>query len=112
MLLNIADHLEAVMTFQGVFLMTWAAILVTDAVIVKKFMKIGPGYYEVRQRNLYKWNPVGVGSLIIANNNPKEGPFSHLTSFLTAMPHIINPRHPRTKEQTPCLSQNIGTFSL
>ncbi|MFP3489822.1 permease, partial [Staphylococcus sp. SIMBA_130] len=60
MLVGIVNHLEVVMTFQGVFLLTWAAILVTDAVVVKRILKIGPGYYEARQENLHKWNPVGV----------------------------------------------------
>src|SRR5699024_12279372 len=39
MLGGIVDHLETVMTFQGVFLLTWATILVTDAVIVKRILK-------------------------------------------------------------------------
>lgn len=65
MLGGIIDHLDTAMTFQGVALMTWASILVTDALVVKKLLKIGPGYYESRQRNLYKWNPVGVVSLIV-----------------------------------------------
>ncbi|MFC3039794.1 purine-cytosine permease family protein [Virgibacillus xinjiangensis] len=68
MLGGIVNHLELVMTFQGVFLMTWAAILVADAVIVKKMLKIGPRYYEARQDNLFKWNPVGVASLLIASS--------------------------------------------
>lgn len=67
MLGGIVDHLEVAMTFQGVFLLTWAAILVTDAIIVKRLLKIGPGYYEARQENLHKWNPVGVVSLIVAS---------------------------------------------
>ncbi|WP_026907398.1 purine-cytosine permease family protein [Paucisalibacillus globulus] len=66
MLGGIVNHLELAMTFQGVFLMTWATILVIDATIVKKVLKIGPGYYESRQVNLFKWNPVGVASLIIS----------------------------------------------
>ncbi|MCF3944550.1 purine-cytosine permease family protein [Oceanobacillus alkalisoli] len=67
MLGGIVDHLETVMTFQGVFLLTWAAILVTDAIIVKRMLKIGPGYYEAKQRYLYRWNPVGVVSLVVAS---------------------------------------------
>lgn len=67
MLGGIVDHLELAMTFQGVFLMTWAAILVTDAIVVKRLLKIGPGYYEARQQNLYKWNPVGVTALIVSS---------------------------------------------
>lgn len=36
MLGGIVDHLDTAMTFQGVFLLSWAAILVTDALVVKK----------------------------------------------------------------------------
>ena len=67
MLGGIVDHLDTVMTFQGVFLFSWAAILVTDALVVKKWLKIGPTYYVARQEFLYKWNPVGVASLLIAS---------------------------------------------
>ncbi|MGK7379165.1 purine-cytosine permease family protein [Planococcus sp. 1R117A] len=65
MLGGIIDHLQTAMTFQGVALMSWAAILVTDALIVKKLLKIGPRYYDARQENLFKWNPVGVVSLLV-----------------------------------------------
>ncbi len=65
MLFGIVDHLGLAMTFQGVALMSWAAVLVTDALVLKKWLKIGPLYYESRQSNLYKWNPVGVVSLIV-----------------------------------------------
>ncbi|WP_339226147.1 permease [Oceanobacillus sp. FSL K6-2867] len=82
MLGGIVNHLEAVMTFQGVFLLTWAAILVTDAVIVKRILKIGPGYYEARQENLHKWNPVGVGSLIIASGLGTIAALGYLGTFL------------------------------
>lgn len=66
MLGGIVDHLDTALIFQGIFLLSWASILVTDAVIVKKLLKIGPSYYEARQGNLYKWNPVGVISLFIS----------------------------------------------
>lgn len=82
MLLNIVNHLEAIMTFQGVFLLTWATILVTDAIVVKKILKIGPGYYEARQNNLYKWNPVGVGSLVIASCLGTIAALGFMGSFL------------------------------
>lgn len=67
MLGGIVDHLDAALTFQGVFLMSWAAILVTDFVAVKWLMKIGPNYYEERQEYLFKWNPVGVGALLVSS---------------------------------------------
>ncbi|SHF95777.1 purine-cytosine permease family protein [Ornithinibacillus halophilus] len=84
MLLNIVDHLEEVMTFQGVFLLTWATILVTDAVIVKKVLKIGPGYYEARQGHLFKWNPVGVGALIIASGLGTIAALGFMGTFLAS----------------------------
>src|SRR5699024_2463158 len=67
MLGGIVDHLDTALTFQGVFLLAWAAVLVADAIIVKRWLKIGPAYYEARQDNLHKWNPVGVISLIVAS---------------------------------------------
>ena len=67
MLGGILDYLGAAMTFQGVLLMAWAAILVTDALVVKKLLKIVPQEYEARQEKLYKWNPVGVVPLIISS---------------------------------------------
>lgn len=68
MLGGIVDYLDTVMTFQGVFLLAWAAILVSDALVVKKLFRIGSRYYENRQEYLYKWNPVGVVALLIASS--------------------------------------------
>ncbi|MBP1969777.1 purine-cytosine permease-like protein [Virgibacillus natechei] len=82
MLAGIVNHLEAAMTFQGVFLMTWAAILVTDAIIVKRILKIGPGYYEARQQNLYKWNPVGVVALVVASGLGTVAALGYMGTFL------------------------------
>ena len=67
MLGGILDYLGSAMTFQGVLLMAWAAILVTDALVVKKLLKIGPKEYEARQEKLYKWNPAGVVPLMISS---------------------------------------------
>ncbi|WP_174616073.1 purine-cytosine permease family protein [Virgibacillus ihumii] len=82
MLGGITNYLDTALTFQGVFLMTWAAILVTDAVFVKKILKIGPGYYESEQRYLYKWNPVGVGSLVIASGLGTIAALGYFGAFL------------------------------
>lgn len=82
MLGDIVNHLETVLTFQGVFLLSWAAILVTDAIFVKKLLKIGPGYYESRQQNLHKWNPVGVGSLLIASSLGTVAALGFMGTFL------------------------------
>ncbi|WP_449354990.1 purine-cytosine permease family protein [Virgibacillus natechei] len=82
MLAGIVNHLETAMTFQGVFLMTWAAILVTDAIIVKKILKIGPGYYEAKQQNLHKWNPVGVVALVVASGLGTVAALGYMGTFL------------------------------
>lgn len=82
MLGGIVDHLGTAMTFQGVALMTWASILVTDALVVKKMLKIGPGYYESRQENLYKWNPVGVVSLIVPSVLGTIAALGYMGTFL------------------------------
>jgi purine-cytosine permease-like protein len=67
MLGGILDYLGSAMTFQGVLLMAWAAILVTDALVVKKLLKIVPMEYEAKQEKLYEWNPAGVAPLIISS---------------------------------------------
>ena len=82
MLGGIVNHLDTAMTFQGVFLLSWAAILVTDALIVKKALKIGNGYYEARQEFLYKWNPVGVGSLIVSSGLGTFAALGYMGNFL------------------------------
>ncbi|ARJ38584.1 permease [Sporosarcina sp. P21c] len=89
MLGGIVDHLDTVMTFQGVFLFSWAAILVTDAVVVKKWLKIGPTYYVARQEYLYKWNPVGVASLLIASTFGSIAAAGYLGIFLQSTAAFI-----------------------
>ncbi|MED1471308.1 purine-cytosine permease family protein [Bacillus salipaludis] len=66
MLGGVINHVGSLLTFQGVFLLAWGAVLVCDAVVVKKLLKIGPNYFEHRQEYLFGWNPVGVVSLIVS----------------------------------------------
>lgn len=82
MLGGILDYLGSAMTFQGVLLMAWAAILVTDALVVKKLLKIGPKEYEARQEKLYKWNPVGVAPLIISSVLGTIAALGYMGTFL------------------------------
>lgn len=67
MLAGALDYLGPLLTFQGVFLFAWAAILVADALVVKKWLKIGPRFFEYRSHYLYPWNPVGVISLVVSS---------------------------------------------
>ncbi|MER2192164.1 MAG: cytosine permease [Solibacillus sp.] len=82
MLLGVIDHLGSLLTFQGVFLMVWGAILVSDALVVKKLLKIGPNYFEHRQDYLYAWNPVGVVSLIVSSIIGSIAAFGYFGVFL------------------------------
>ena len=82
MLFDIVDHVDKLMTFQGVFLLSWAAVLVTDALVVKKLLKIGPNYYVDRQEYLYRWNPVGSISLIVASGLGTIAALGYMGFFL------------------------------
>ena len=82
MLGGIFDYLGSAMTFQGVLLMAWAAILVTDALVVKKLLKIVPKEYEARQEKLYKWNPVGVVPLIVSSVLGTIAALGYMGTFL------------------------------
>lgn len=82
MLAGALDHLDAMLTFQGVFLFSWAATIVADALIVKKLLRIGPNYFEYRQEYLYAWNPVGVGTLIISSVIGTMAAFGAMGVFL------------------------------
>ncbi|HWK21889.1 MAG TPA: cytosine permease [Ureibacillus sp.] len=82
MLFGVMDHLGNLLTFQGVFLMSWGAVLVSDALVVKKILKIGPNYFEHRQNYLFAWNPVGVVSLVIASVVGSLAAFGYMGVFL------------------------------
>ncbi|WP_043932379.1 purine-cytosine permease family protein [Bacillus sp. EB01] len=82
MLGGILEHLTSAMTFQGVLLMAWAAILVTDALVVKKMLKIVPKEYEARQEKLYKWNPAGVVPLLISSVIGTIAALGYMGTFL------------------------------
>jgi len=82
MLAGALDYLGPLLTFQGVFLFSWAAILVADAVVVKKWLKIGPRYFEYRSEYLYPWNPVGVVSLLVSSIVGSMAAFGQMGVFL------------------------------
>lgn len=82
MLGNVLNYIGPMLTFQGVFLFSWAAILVADAVVVKRILKIGPPYFEYRSEYLYPWNPVGVVSLIAASVIGSFAAFGYMGPFL------------------------------
>jgi purine-cytosine permease-like protein len=82
MLAGALDYLGPLLKFQGVFLFAWAAILVADALVVKRLLKIGPNYFEYRSEYLYAWNPVGVVSLVVASIIGSLAAFGSMGVFL------------------------------
>jgi purine-cytosine permease-like protein len=82
MLAGALDHIGPLLTFQGVFLLAWAAILVADAVVIKRVLKIGPKHFEHRREYLYPWNPVGVISLIVSSFIGSLAAFGYMGVFL------------------------------
>lgn len=63
-------------------LLNRAAILVTNAIFCEADLKIGHGYYEARQENLHKRNPVGVASLVIASGLGTVAALGFMGEFL------------------------------
>lgn len=82
MLAGALKHIGPLLTFQGVFLLSWAAIIVADATVIKKVLKLGPNYFEHRTEYLYAWNPVGTISLIIASLIGTVAAFGYMGTFL------------------------------
>lgn len=67
MLAGALDHLGPMLTFQGVFLFAWVALLAADLLVVKGMLKLGPVHIEHRRGHLRDWNPVGVVSLVVSS---------------------------------------------
>ncbi|WP_291300655.1 cytosine permease [Desulfosporosinus sp. BICA1-9] len=67
MLAGALEHLGPMLTFQGVFLFAWVALLTADLVVVKGLLKLGPIRLEHRRGHLHEWNPVGVVSLVVSS---------------------------------------------
>jgi purine-cytosine permease-like protein len=63
MLSGVLEHIGPVLTFQGVFMFAWAASMVADLLIVKRFI-VAPGAIEYREDRLRAWNPVGPIALV------------------------------------------------
>ncbi|WP_155837148.1 purine-cytosine permease family protein [Aneurinibacillus terranovensis] len=88
MMAGVLDYIGPMLTFQGVFLFAWASILVTDVIVIKKWLKLGQLHIEHRRGFLPEWNPVGVVSIIIASiagTVLASGAFGPMLSGLAAL---------------------------
>jgi hypothetical protein len=60
---GIFNHLNAVLTFEGVFIMAWIMAVTSDIVINKKLLGLSPANFLYKRAHTYRFNPVGVGAL-------------------------------------------------
>jgi purine-cytosine permease-like protein len=60
---GIFNHLNAVLTFEGVFIMAWVMAVVSDIVVNKKLLQLSPANFLYKRAHSYSFNPVGVGAL-------------------------------------------------
>lgn len=66
MFADILDHLLSFLEWDGIFLMSWVATVVTDLVVVKRLLHIGPKHLEYERSRLWLVNPVGPVALVVA----------------------------------------------
>jgi hypothetical protein len=66
MLGGIYAKLTQVLIFDAVFVMAWIMAVVSDVLINKRILGLSPRDYPYKRSQTYKWNPVGVGALLIA----------------------------------------------
>lgn len=63
---GIFEHLNAVLTFEGVFIMGWVMAILSDISINKRLLGLSPTNFLYKRAHTYKFNPVGVVSLCVA----------------------------------------------
>lgn len=63
---GIFAHLTAVLTFEGVFVMAWIMAVISDILVNKTLLRIAPADYFYKRAQTHRYNPVGVGSLLVA----------------------------------------------
>ncbi len=63
--LNVMPHINIILTLMGAYIAAWIGILITDSVIVRGVLKLGPGTFEYRRPYLPDFNLAGVTSIIV-----------------------------------------------
>ncbi len=63
---NVLGHLNRVLTFEATFITAWLFAVVSDVMVNKKLLKISPLNFVYKRAHTYKYNPVGIGALVVA----------------------------------------------
>ncbi|PWI55040.1 purine-cytosine permease family protein [Sulfoacidibacillus thermotolerans] len=64
---GVFGFLNMILGFYSNVAVAWVGAVVADLVINKGLLKIGPSYIEFKRAHLYRFNPVGFGSMIISS---------------------------------------------
>src|SRR5262249_15570404 len=64
--LNLFDTLQYILRFYSSVAIAWIGAIVADLVINKTILKLSPPYIEFKRAHLYRFNPVGCVSTLIA----------------------------------------------
>lgn len=62
---GIFEHLNAVLTFEGIFVMAWVMSITAD-ILVNKPLGLVPRNFIFKRGQSRKWNPVGMVSMLVA----------------------------------------------
>ncbi|MCL4313805.1 MAG: hypothetical protein M1131_06685 [Actinobacteria bacterium] len=82
--LGVFGFLNTVLGFYSNVGIAWMGAVVADLVINKPLLKISPSYIEFKRAHLYKINPVGFGSMIVASAISIFAFFGGMGSYLQA----------------------------
>lgn len=64
---GVFGFLNMILGFYSNVAVAWVGSVVADLVINKAILKISPSYIEFKRAHLYRFNPVGFGSMLIAS---------------------------------------------
>lgn len=88
--LNVFSFLNAILGFYSNVAVAWIGAVVSDLVIIKGLLKIGPSHIEFKRGHLYNFNPVGFGSMVIASVVSIAAFFGLMGPFLQAFSPFLS----------------------
>jgi purine-cytosine permease-like protein len=88
--IDIFDNIITVLAIYANVGIAWVAAMVSDLVINKRILKIGPGHVEFRRAHLFNINPVGFGSMIVAGAVSIAAYFGAFGATLSALAPFVS----------------------
>ncbi|SRR6266568_1597239 len=66
MFAGVLPHINQVLTFEGIFTMSWIMAITSDITINKKLLHLSPHTFEIAKEKVPTYNPTGLISLTVA----------------------------------------------